>query len=102
MRARFDAYARQTADFTVPLETLDDKQITAISYVGPYFLRGLPKLLEILHPKHRPVVRRAIPYLEALREMQDEAMERLIQHTIKENDRHIAAIDRCLKKHGYK
>lgn len=103
MTARLEAYAQQTADFTRDINGMTDGDLIEITYVGPYFLRGLPEYLhKVAHPKHRPTIRRAIAYLEALREAQDDAMEREIKRNIAENDRCIAAIDRYLKKHGYK
>lgn len=71
------AYDRQTEGFTLPLDGLTDEELRRMWYVTDWWIKCAPSLMNnILHPKHKPELRKAIVYLTDLHERQTEAWAR--------------------------
>lgn len=72
-----DCYDRMTDHFSRPLDSWTDQELTTQWRVTNWWLRAAPVLMnKVLHPKHKPEMRKAIAYLTALKDLQDEAVKR--------------------------
>ena len=72
----FGIHKRQTENFTRPLEGYGEDELTDMLGVATdktleYIVRN-----NIIHPKHKPGIKRALPYLAALKEMQKTAWQK--------------------------
>lgn len=72
-----DCYDRMTDHFSRPLDSWTDQELTTQWRVTNWWLRAAPVLMnKVLHPKHKPEMRKAIAYLTILKDLQIEAEKR--------------------------
>lgn len=65
--------------FTRPLDSYTDEELMLSIGIGCYRTLAYMVHNNILHPRHHAEIKKALPYLTALKELQDEAWQRAQQ-----------------------